>query len=208
VNVSCPQCRTVFRVNPAKVPKEGVRARCAVCGGTFEVAPPASAEMARAPRAGPSDAAAPPSEAPASAAARTPSAPSPAPAPRESAPAGAPTGPRGGAAPPPPPPPPPGPAAAPTAAAEAGATRPGAPATDIHARARRLARALVSDLVTYHPDLQERGLREGRLKELFREEIKRSWQEYVEQVGLEVAKSTPYFRDALNEILARGERVF
>ncbi|MGH7545350.1 MAG: hypothetical protein ACREKI_04120, partial [Gemmatimonadota bacterium] len=65
-----------------------------------------------------------------------------------------------------------------------------------------------SDLCTYNPDLQERGLRESRLKELFREEIKKSWQQYVDQVGLEIAKSTPYFRDALNEILARGQHVF
>ena len=46
------------------------------------------------------------------------------------------------------------------------------------------------------------------MKELFQDELKKSWQEYVEQVGLEMAKSTPYFRDALNEILAKGKRVF
>ena len=68
--------------------------------------------------------------------------------------------------------------------------------------------ALISDLAAYYPDRQEKGLREGRLKELFQEELRKSWQEYVEQVGLEVAKSTPHFRDALNEILAKGKRVF
>ena len=79
---------------------------------------------------------------------------------------------------------------------------------DQNARARRLARALISDLAAYYPDRQEKGLREGRLKELFQEELRKSWQEYVDQVGLEVAKSTPHFRDALNEILAKGKRVF
>jgi hypothetical protein len=79
---------------------------------------------------------------------------------------------------------------------------------DPEARARRLARALISDLAAYHPERQEIGLREGRLKELFQEELKKSWQEYVEHVGIEIARSTPYFRDALNEILARGKRVF
>jgi hypothetical protein len=54
-------------------------------------------------------------------------------------------------------------------------------------------------VAAYHPERLEIGLREGRLKE---------WQEYVEQVGIEVAKSTPYFRDALNEILAKGKKVF
>jgi hypothetical protein len=104
------------------------------------------------------------------------------------------------AAPVPPPPPAPAPPAAPPA-------RPFGQA-DPEARARRLARALVSDVAAYHPERQEIGLREGRLKELFQEELKKSWQEYVEQVGIDVARSTPYFRDALNEILARGKKVF
>jgi hypothetical protein len=79
---------------------------------------------------------------------------------------------------------------------------------DPDARARRLARALISDVAAYHPERQELGLREGRLKELFQEELKKSWQEFVDQVGLDVARSTPYFRDALNEILAKGKKVF
>jgi predicted Zn finger-like uncharacterized protein len=36
---------------------------------------------------------------------------------------------------------------------------------DPHARARRLARALVSDMITYHPDRHQRGLREGTLRQ-------------------------------------------
>lgn len=75
-------------------------------------------------------------------------------------------------------------------------------------RARRLARALVSDIVAYHPDRWEKSLRAGTLREDFREEILKSWEEYVLQVGQETADQTPYFRNALNEILARGEAVF
>ena len=37
MNVRCPSCRTVFRVDPAKVPEAGVRARCAVCATTIDV---------------------------------------------------------------------------------------------------------------------------------------------------------------------------
>jgi len=37
VNVSCPECRSVFRVDPDKVPRVGVRARCSVCGGVIIV---------------------------------------------------------------------------------------------------------------------------------------------------------------------------
>jgi hypothetical protein len=79
---------------------------------------------------------------------------------------------------------------------------------DPSVRARRLARALVSDLVVYHPDKRQRGLAEGTLKELFAEEIRKSWEEYSEQIGEDVARSTPYFTEALNEILAEGRPLF
>ena len=75
-------------------------------------------------------------------------------------------------------------------------------------RARRLARALISDLVVYHPEKRSRGLAEGTLKELFAEEIRKSWEEYVEQVGEDLARTTPYFTEALNEILAEGRSLF
>ncbi len=186
MNVSCPQCKTVFRVDPRKVPAEGVRARCSVCGGVFEVvAEPSKAAVAAGPAAAPQ----PPRPA-------MREAPPPPPPPAAAQPEVA--------APPPPPPPPPSPSA------EAAAQAPGKPfgQPDPESRARRLARALISDVAAYHPERLEIGLREGRLKELFQEELRKSWQEYVEQVGIEVAKSTPYFRDALNEILAKGKKVF
>ncbi|MGH7632681.1 MAG: zinc-ribbon domain-containing protein, partial [Gemmatimonadaceae bacterium] len=44
MNVTCPQCSTVFRVDPAKVPEQGVRARCSVCGGLIAVRRPAMAQ--------------------------------------------------------------------------------------------------------------------------------------------------------------------
>lgn len=71
-----------------------------------------------------------------------------------------------------------------------------------------MSRALISDLVTYFPQRREEGLRDGTLRELFREEIKKSYDEYVDQVGREFAESTTHFRDALNEILAGGQQIF
>lgn len=79
---------------------------------------------------------------------------------------------------------------------------------DPQAKARRLARALVSDIVVYHPEKRRDGLRDGTLKLLFEEEIQKSWEEYTEQVGMELAKSTPFFHEALNEILADGQPIF
>jgi hypothetical protein len=79
---------------------------------------------------------------------------------------------------------------------------------DPAAKARRLARALISDMVVYHPAKRQEGLRDGTLKQLFEEEIKKSWEEYADQVGKDVADSTPYFREALNDILADGNQLF
>lgn len=81
-------------------------------------------------------------------------------------------------------------------------------ANDPNAKARRLSRALISDLVTYFPQRREEGLRQGTLRELFRDEIKKSYEEYVEQVGKEFADSTTHFQEALNEILAGGQKIF
>lgn len=238
MNTSCPQCKTVFRVDPRKVPADGVRARCSVCGGVFEVVsdrgrpavpatalasagpsppPPPPPPMRPAPAVG---GGAPAQATPRADAGGAPGDPRPAPAAGGPARAQQPRGPvepkprgqerRAREAP--------GSAPAPAARGEPPvASEQGAPARaprppfgqlDPDARARRLARALISDVAAYHPERQERGLRDGRLKELFQDELKKSWQEYVEQVGLEMARSTPYFRDALNEILAKGKRVF
>jgi len=302
MNVTCPNCATIYRVDPAKVPQGGVRARCNVCSAVFAVrregdAAPVAAPMqpaaskpeslvsqapriepnrespalrAEPPRAEPPRAEPPrpeparPEPSPLSprrmeppraepprpepprvapsgvqrpAAAVPPSAPKPGSPQRPVSPAGAtpvarpttvppasPSGPPRPAAPaaaaprpaspsgtPPAVPvsrPPASPSSAP-APAPAG-TRPVNPflSQDPALKARRLARALISDMVVYHPGKRQEGLRDGNLKELFEEEIKKSWEEYAEQVGRDVADSTPYFREALNEILAGGRQVF
>ncbi|HSU69669.1 MAG TPA: hypothetical protein VLJ39_22480, partial [Tepidisphaeraceae bacterium] len=81
-------------------------------------------------------------------------------------------------------------------------------ANDPNAKARRLSRALISDLVTYFPQRRDEGLRNGTLKDLFRDEIKKSFEEYVDQVGRDFANSTTHFQDALNDILAAGKKLF
>ncbi len=119
----------------------------------------------------------------------------------------------------------PAPAAAPPAAA-ASLARPSSPtpsqsaapvarapinpflANDPNAKAKRLARALVSDICVYFPQKREEGMRDGTLKQLFREEIKKSYEEYVEQIGREFAESTTHFQDALNDVLAGGKKLF
>ena len=75
-------------------------------------------------------------------------------------------------------------------------------------KARRLARALVSDLVVYHPGKRQEGLKNGTLRELFDDEIKKSWEEYTDQIGTDIPEATAYFNDALNEILGDGSKIF
>ena len=65
-----------------------------------------------------------------------------------------------------------------------------------------------SDIITYHPAKHAEGLRDGTLKQLFREEIKKSFEEYIAQVGQQLAESTTYFQEALNEVLAGGKKIF
>ena len=201
MNVRCPNCQTVFRVDPAKVPEAGVRARCSECDAVFgvyrEAAPTAPKPEPVVPEpviAQPASAAPPPA-----ASQPRPLFTSPPVAPPVARPSVSPA--RAAVRP-----------AVGTKTEERAAPRGGAfnpfLSQDPKQKARRLARALVSDLVVYHPEKRERGLREGRLKELFDEEIKKSWEEYEEQVGKELAESTSYFNDALNEILGDGTQVF
>jgi hypothetical protein len=75
-------------------------------------------------------------------------------------------------------------------------------------RAKRLARALVSDMVAYYPAKHAEGLEKGTLKELFRDEIKKSYEEYVAQVGADFARSTTHFQESLNEVLGAGKKIF
>ncbi len=232
MTVSCPDCRSVFRVDPAKVPATGVRARCSVCGGVIAIAGgtlpvsvtpassgvvlPAFASVAPGSRAG--VAASTGSGVNAAAAAivssgatvMTPPVPLGSQTPALRTPVAVPLRPMAT------------PAmssavvdrTAHTGSAErltpSAARKPINPFlnADPGQRARRLARALVSDLVAYHPQKREEGLRDGTLRQLFREEIKKSYEEFVEQVGRDLAESSPHFQEALNEILGGGRKLF
>ncbi len=308
MNVSCPECRSVFRLDPAKITSVSMRARCSVCGGLIPVGAAVSwgDELPTVPpprTAAPAMAGTPSGGKPVFARQRTPAPTAPAwppPMPRAEPKPAAPPPPRQAAAPPPAPVPMPNQSAspatrrtppfapkltpaverekpAPTRPTPASSAKPstaaglsaafGAPLTppsrpsvvppspapsvppptpatslsasnsvsaafstpstpapspavvqrkpinpflanDPNQKARRLARALVSDMVAYHPSKREEGLKGGTLKQLFRDEIKKSYEEYVEQVGREFAESTMHFQEALNDVLAGGRKIF
>lgn len=196
MNIACPECSTIYRVDPGRVPDGGVTTRCRECGTAFRVesgpgdtTPGEYVVAARAEgrAAGASAAGGPTPPETQPRATRTPEPPTAEAATPEPAPAEA------------------------EAAEPEGEGPSGGPVfgpQDPDTRARRLARALVSDIKVYHPDRWEESVQTGSLRIDFRDEIMKSWDEYVEQVGEEMAKKTPYFRDALNEILAQGDRVF
>lgn len=252
MNVHCPNCQTLFRVDPARVPEDGVRTRCSSCQAVFRLgpdgviaaapAPAAATPVAPAPEppsapatepevpsmvesrapsfaqpeapaaAEPEEPAAAEPEEPSMAEAEPPSTPEPEPAPPAPAPEWGTVR-------------PPEPAAAtqPAPAEETSLTQPRpAPSAsdasmrptpvfgrqDPDTRAQRIARALVSDMVVYNADRRDRSLAAGTLRVDFKEEILKSWEEYVEQVGQEMAKKSPHFRNALNSILAQGQQIF
>jgi len=77
-------------------------------------------------------------------------------------------------------------------------------------KARRLARVLVSDMVMYNAERHRQALAQGTLAEDFAEEIDKSWREFVDQVGRDLAEGEGrrFWTAALNEILAKGRDVF
>ncbi len=77
-----------------------------------------------------------------------------------------------------------------------------------HERARRLAKALASDLVLYNQEKVEQGLRDGTLAQLLGPEIKRSWEYYCQQIPKHIVESTDYFREQLNKIVGKGKEIF
>ncbi len=281
MNVSCPECSTVYRVDPAKVPQAGVRARCSTCNGVIPIGvgsdvprrvtpsdPIGEAFAARPQPPAPfippgSPGSLQPARRPTPAAAPAPRIPTPPPQPRVPTPqpqSRIPTPPAvprtptpayatpalGASLPPLQPTPrtpwqavtppsptpalapvapvsvpsvtPPSPtpsAAAPSAAATSAPPAPGERrpinpflARDPGLRAKRLARALVSDMVAYYPAKHSEGLEKGNLKELFRDEIKKSYDEYVAQVGADYARTTTHFQESLNEVLGAGKKIF
>ncbi len=84
---------------------------------------------------------------------------------------------------------------------------PTAPAA-AHERARRLARALVSDILVYNQSARDRALQQGNLASALGGEVNKAWDMYKAKVDADVLRSTSYFKDALNDILADGQIVF
>jgi predicted Zn finger-like uncharacterized protein len=75
-------------------------------------------------------------------------------------------------------------------------------------RSKRLARVFVSDILVYNKEKRDKALSNGDLMTVFGPEIKKAWEAYKEKIGSSLPESSRYFRDALNEILADGRKIF
>ena len=236
MKLECSSCSMRYTIDDTIIPPLGAKVRCRKCGNTIVVPPiapaepvvPAPPEMSVVPPAAPAPAPAP---APPSPAASFMDSPALKPV-TYTAPASTPVPPP---APMPVPPPPaangdsggsfsffPSEGGSPAPAASAAPPRPAAPATTPsglpemltadekkqHEKARRLARVLASDIAIYNREKKDRGLAEGNLVAVLGYEIKKSWEIYKERVGADFANATPYFRDALNDLLAEGKKIF
>jgi len=226
MQAECSACGARYTIADERIPAQGARVRCRKCQAVFQVERPAPqapipSELPLIPPTplGAAPSAPPPGNvaameverfAPAFRSASPVEAQpmAPAMAPQAAASAAAQPGPE--PAPQSPPASGPGSAFTQSAFSASAGIPPGLPEAERvkHERARRLARVLASDIAIYNKEKRDRGVKEGNLVAVLGYEIKKSWDVYKERVTPEMANSTPYFRDALNEMLAEGKKVF
>jgi predicted Zn finger-like uncharacterized protein len=206
--VECSNCHTKYNVNEEKIPATGVRVKCHKCQAIIVINRPAT-DRTTAERPAHEPARPQPTRPPVPERPVAPSAPREAPvSDRRTEP---PVQERPTPAAPKPSPPPAAPPEAPSETPPSEAPR----FEDMseedkkwHQRARRLAKALASDLVLYNQDKVERGLRDGTLAQLLGSEIRRSWEYYCQQVPEHIVKNTDYFKELLNKIVGKGKEIF
>jgi len=186
--VTCEGCRTKYLLSDDKVPEKGIRVRCPKCRHVWRLMPAVDESVFEVAQHG-FNAEAPVAETPKGGWASFDE--------NSSAMAG----------------PSAGPMEEEVVIREEKAARPAVQAEDPELkkrrdRSKRLARVFVSDILVYNKDKRDRGLTNGDLMTVLGPEVKKAWEAYKEKVGADLVESTDYFRDALNEILADGRKIF
>jgi len=69
--------------------------------------------------------------------------------------------------------------------------------------ARRIARAVVSDIALYNAKKVEEGIRDDNLFDLLKDEIEEGRNYYTSRVAPEIANDTNYFEQALLDVLLK-----
>lgn len=78
--------------------------------------------------------------------------------------------------------------------------------SDAHAKAKRLARIIVSDIVLYNQAKVEEGVKGGTFYKLLADDIGEGRSLYERRVPEEVRNGTAYLHDAFEELIARKRR--
>jgi len=223
--IECPKCKKKYLVKEDEIPVGGGPVKCPNCGNIFtiyrepldielipyEIKPEKTEEEAvypEKPIEQPTETKAPPETvfektAPTIEKPETPTPTPPSPPPQQE----------------PPSPPPPPPTSSPSAMAEKLAAVFGIKPDEFpsdwdeekkkkHRDAKRLAHSLAKDILLYHKKEVEEGLRNNNIAQLLGEEIRKSWGFYKQKVPPDVQESSSYFKDALNEILGQGKKIF
>jgi hypothetical protein len=69
--------------------------------------------------------------------------------------------------------------------------------------ARRIARAVVSDIVLYNTKKVEEGISKDNLFDLLKDEIEEGRSYYLSRIDPEIAKSTNFFNQALVDLMVK-----
>ncbi|MBI3597485.1 MAG: response regulator [Nitrospirae bacterium] len=72
-----------------------------------------------------------------------------------------------------------------------------------HEAAKRLARIIMSDIALYNQRAIEEGIRNGTMYDLLRDEIEEGKKLYDRRVPVEIASSTDYYREAIDEFIRK-----
>jgi DNA-binding response OmpR family regulator len=72
-----------------------------------------------------------------------------------------------------------------------------------HEAAKRLARIIISDIALYNQRAIEDGIRDGTMYDLLRDEIEEGKKLYESRVPAEIASSTDYYREAIDEFIRK-----
>ncbi|MHC1698420.1 MAG: hypothetical protein AB9919_10265 [Geobacteraceae bacterium] len=78
--------------------------------------------------------------------------------------------------------------------------------SQLHEKAKRLARLIVSDIVLYNQAAVEEGIRNDNFFETMSHDVQEARNLYVSRVPEEIRKDTTYLDDAFNDLIERKKR--
>jgi len=190
--VRCPDCMTKYEIAASRVPETGVKVRCPKCKAVFPVnrlgaEDPPRPDIAEA-------------EAPAAPTADSPSVRPEIPRPALAAVPGGASPESGG--------PKPAPGAKTSPATNGEAPRRSSRLVTDPAVARRMARAVIHEMLLPRREEHQRAVENGTVLSTFAPALVDAFDLYLEKLSPDLAGASAVFRDAVNDILGQGKVLF